>query len=93
MNIIASVLHIDKFVMVLRFRLFSVHVHLYMFMFMSMYVLPHASSAYVHSKACVGIRIHVFDCIREILNTPNILMLPIYCLGTFLDTLPLRVYL
>ena len=82
MYIIASVLQIDKFAMVLCFRLFSVHVYLHMLMFM--YVLPHASSAYVYSKACVWIRIHVFDCIKEMWNTPNILMLPTYCLGHFI---------
>ena len=56
---------IDKSVMALRSCLFfGVYIFAYVYVYVCIAV-SHASSAYVYSKACVPIRIHVFDCIRR----------------------------
>ena len=57
---------IDKSVMVLHSCLFfGVFIFAYVYVYVCIAV-SHASSAYVHSKACARNRIHVFDCIREV---------------------------
>ena len=76
-------LKIDTFVMVLRFRLFfGICIFAYVYIYVCIAV-PHSSSAYVYSKVCVWIRIHVFDCIRECEIHPLFSCYPLIAKGHF----------
>ena len=92
MNIITSVLQLTNLLWYYVLAFFSVYVylHMYMFMYVLLCLMPHLPMC-IQKHVCEFGYTYVFDCIREVCNTPNTIMPPTYCLIS--DILTISLYI